>query len=100
MQRYAITTVANLLNMERCASCDRELAGHWNYCIYCGRPFVAATTRRSVAAHHPHGPARATAPVIAALRRRGSTFWITAGIAVLGLALIIYAALQIFGSRG
>lgn len=105
-------TVGNLLHMDRCASCERELASTWQFCIYCGRPLVLANdvppaldTRTTdipepeldsepdeipaaIRVEHDEPPAR----------RYDGAFWVGVGMGALGLILIIYAAVQIVGS--
>jgi hypothetical protein len=86
--------VDNLLTMERCAGCERELAASWKFCVYCGRPLVAATSTHireaySEASDAHGGPHR---------RKHGGAFWLGIGIGVFGLAVLIYAATQIYGS--
>lgn len=88
-------TVGNLLHMERCASCQRELAAHWKFCIYCGRPFIVAPQDTPHTVFADSGDERAES------RRNkfDSGFWVGVGIGVLGLILIVYAAVQIYGTR-
>jgi hypothetical protein len=86
--------VGTLLNMERCESCDRDLAPTWKFCIHCGRPVrrTADAPLTSIpAAIRPDG-AEPNA------RRYDAPFWIGVGMAVLGLALIVYAAVQIYST--
>ena len=90
-----MSTVDNLLIMEHCASCDRELAPHWKYCLYCGRPFVAAPIpSRSAVQLAPKDGLVEPPP-----RRYDGAFWVGVGMGVLGLVLIVYAAIQIYGSQ-
>ncbi len=81
--------------MEHCASCERELAAHWNFCVYCGRPFAAATQPKPAAApietDSGHGEPRQ--------RKYDGAFWVGVGMGALGLVLIVYAAVQIYGSQ-
>lgn len=80
--------------MERCESCGRELAPNWKFCIYCGRP-----VRRSGEPALTGIPAAIRPELDEDPRRRYDTpFWIGVGMGVVGLALIVYAALQIYGS--
>jgi hypothetical protein len=81
--------------MERCESCGRELASPWKFCIYCGRPLRSGE------------PAVAGIPAAIRLaqpepraRRYDTPFWIGVGMGVLGLALIVYAAIQIYSTYG
>lgn len=87
-----MATVDTLLSMERCASCDRELAATWKFCVYCGRPFVAATSTQireafSETIDEQRAPRQ---------RKNDGAFWVGVGMGVLGLVLIIYAAVQIY----
>lgn len=86
-------TVDNLLNMERCESCDHELAGVWNFCIYCGRPTAhnaALKAKKLPAAIRPE-------PEEPAAKKYDAPFWVGVAMGALGLVLIIYAAIQIYG---
>lgn len=92
-------TVDNLLDMERCASCERELASTWKFCIYCGRPFIAAKIapltkvrdrKPPVPSQQDHDEPRE--------RKYDGTFWVGMAMGALGLVLIIYAAIQIYGA--
>lgn len=87
-----MTTVDSLLSMERCASCDRELAATWKFCIYCGRPFVAATSKQIRDSFAEAGNEQRKPPQ----RKNDGAFWVGVGMGVLGLVLIIYAAIQIY----
>ena len=124
MQRYAMPTVDNLLDMEHCESCDRELAAEWKYCIYCGRPVARAAASRAAASAIAATPSTVSpntvSPSSAAARSKAdkvvipsairadideppgrkydAPFWVGVGMGVLGLALIIYAAVLIYGS--
>ncbi|MEO6942437.1 MAG: zinc ribbon domain-containing protein [Terrimesophilobacter sp.] len=95
-------SVDNLLIMDRCESCERELASEWKFCIYCGRPVGQETEQEdSQKADHKRVPIPAAIrPDIDVPPRRkyDSPFWVGVGMGVLGLALIIYAAVQIYGS--
>jgi hypothetical protein len=89
-------TIDNLLNMDLCESCDRELAAEWKFCIYCGRPRIAGKSGSTVtlpAAIRPD-----SLDVEKPRRRYDAPFWVGVAMGVLGLALIIYAAVQIYGS--
>ena len=150
LQRYAMLTVDNLLNMERCESCDRELASNWKFCIYCGRPLARsdkhsatiqptlphpspalprpalpgtvlpgtslpgsslAGAARPVAALPTSAPGSAMLPAAMlpaairpepeepAVRRYDAPFWVGVAMGVLGLVLIIYAAVQIYAAN-
>ena len=80
--------------MDRCASCEREIASTWRFCIYCGRPVVAATSKqiREAIAETSDGDAEPRP------RKYDGVFWVGVGMGALGLGLIIYAAVQIYGS--
>jgi hypothetical protein len=94
--------LGNLLTMERCDSCGRELASTWKFCIYCGRPMRAAAPALAGV------PAAAPMAIPAAIRPDLSTeppekkydapFWVGVGMGALGLVLIVYAAIQIYAS--
>ncbi len=84
----------NLLNMERCASCHREVASAWKFCIYCGRPLHRDSTSGSAVSADDIRAEIAEEPS----RRYDGPFWVGVSMGVLGLALIIYAAVQIYGS--
>lgn len=88
--------------MERCEGCGRELASTWKYCIYCGRPLATpqrvGAERDIPAAIRPAPDTAADAP-----GRRGrydAPFWVGVSMGVLGLALIVYAAIQIYTTYG
>ncbi len=106
--------------MERCESCDRELASNWKFCIYCGRPMVRrpshgaerlpATMLPGAAFPAPAMPAGESSVGLLASAIRDETvepkerkydapFWVGVAMGVLGLALIIYAAVQIYASN-
>lgn len=87
-------SVDNLLIMDRCASCDREQASTWNFCIYCGRPL---TSMDDTSLDDIPAAIRADAEV-PERRKYDGPFWVGVGMGVLGLTLIIYAAIQIYGS--
>lgn len=83
--------------MERCASCERELASSWKFCLYCGRPFIPASGSAaakvpnrtpSLPVEHDDGEPRP--------RKFDGTFWVGVAMGFVGLALIVYAATQIF----
>ncbi len=114
MQRYAMPAVDNLLDMERCESCGRELSAEWKYCIYCGRPISRSALSRVDAARTTvvprAAPTRSGAEqeVIPSAfrpdvdepqtRKYDAPFWVGVGMGILGLTLIIYAAVIIYGS--
>ena len=85
--------------MERCESCGRELASTWKYCIYCGRPMVTAVRPvAALAAVEDRIPA-AIRPELddePPARKYDAPFWVGISMGALGLALIIYAAIQIY----
>jgi hypothetical protein len=87
-------TLDNVLNMERCESCDREVASEWKYCIYCGRPTPQLRPRKADKLPAAFRPEVAEPSV----RKYDAPFWVGVAMGVLGLALIIYAAVQIYGS--
>ncbi|HEY9498022.1 MAG TPA: hypothetical protein VIQ78_03270 [Terrimesophilobacter sp.] len=74
--------------MEPCEGCGREVEGSWKYCVYCGRPMHAA--RNIPSAIRPDSDGEPPA------RRYDAPFWVGVGMGALGLALIIYAAIQIY----
>lgn len=98
LQRYAMPTVDNLLTMERCKSCDHELSSGWKFCIYCGRPM---TPRSRHKAEEPPAAIRPKPkdPLEPTARKYDAPFWVGVAMGVLGLALIIYAAVQIYSSN-
>jgi hypothetical protein len=88
--------------MERCAGCGRELDAGWKYCIYCGRP-LAALRREGDGRNIPAAirPGSHTAPDVPGPKSRyDAPFWVGVGMGVLGLALIVYAAIQIYSTYG
>lgn len=80
--------------MERCEGCGREVASTWKYCIYCGRPL------HSLPAAPPDIPAAIRPEPELPARRYDAPFWVGVGMGVLGLVLIIYAAIQIYTTYG
>lgn len=93
-------TVGNLLHMERCASCERELASTWKFCIYCGRPFIAAAGSKP-ATKRDHTPSVQTDGESPGTRegKYDGTFWVGMAMGALGLVLIVYAAIQIYSAN-
>jgi hypothetical protein len=102
--------------MERCESCGRELAENWKFCIYCGRPMVRHTASDSIlstallpGATLPAALQDQSVSVLASAirseaaepkeRKYDGPFWVGVAMGVLGLALIIYAAVQIYASN-
>lgn len=99
LQRYAMLTVDNLLDMERCESCERELAAEWKFCIHCGRPVSRSPVSRRTGTEHEAIPSAIRPDVEEPPHRKyDAPFWVGVGMGVLGLALIIYAAVLIYGS--
>lgn len=95
VQRYAMKSLDNLQNMDRCAACGRELESTWKFCIYCGRPLVIDRSARAEAI-----PSAIRADYVAPqTRERGTAFWVAVGIGILGVAVIIFLAVRIFGSH-
>lgn len=115
-------TIDNLLTMDHCASCERELATTWNFCIYCGRPLVLASHGNPRSGHERNGecdakpddeptpdPEALPEAIPAAIRvelehpdeppqrKYGGPFWVGMSMGLLGLVLIIYAVVQIYG---
>lgn len=94
MQRYAMRSLDNLLIMDSCSSCGRDLASAWKFCIYCGRPLHSDTPTPSVAS-----AAAIRAEIVEAPSRKyDGPFWVGISMAALGLVLIIYWAVQVYGS--
>lgn len=122
-------TVGNLLVMDRCASCERELASTWKFCLYCGRPLVLVSGVKAKLGTNPSprletdiesavkptsmrelDPELGIDAIPAAIRveqdehveqerrKYDGAFWVGVGMGLLGLVLIIYAAVQILGS--
>lgn len=104
-------TVGNLLIMDRCASCQRELASTWKFCLYCGRPLVLASEvapELGVDSHPELDLERELEAIPAAIRdeseppprrKYDGAFWVGVSMGSLGLVLIVYAAVQICGSQ-
>lgn len=86
-------SVDNLLIMNRCASCDRELASTWKFCLYCGQSTATADFDFEEIPSAIRGEDEPAEP-----SKYDGPFWVGISMGVLGLALIIYAAIQIYGS--
>ncbi len=84
--------------MERCDSCDRELASRWKFCIYCGRPQRRGTPALAMASASIPAAIRPGLDLDPPTKKYDTPFWVGVAMGVLGLVLIVYAAIQIYAS--